>query len=75
MGFLQNYLGLEPAYKDGYDLPLLGADGFRSGHKDTMSCGVSNYAQRRGATGIIFEHERYDVERELRAYAEVTGLR
>ena len=24
MGFLQNYLGLEPAYKDGYDLPLLG---------------------------------------------------
>jgi hypothetical protein len=24
MGFLQNYLGLEPAYKDGYDLPLRG---------------------------------------------------
>jgi hypothetical protein len=24
LGFLQNYLGLEPAYKDGYDLPLLG---------------------------------------------------
>jgi hypothetical protein len=24
MGFLQNYLGLEPAYKDGYNLPLLG---------------------------------------------------
>jgi len=24
MGFLQNYLGLEPAYKNGYDLPLLG---------------------------------------------------
>ena len=24
MGFLQNYLGLEPAYKDGYELPLLG---------------------------------------------------
>ena len=24
MGFLQNYLGLEPAYKDGSDLPLLG---------------------------------------------------
>ena len=23
MGLLQNYLGLEPAYKDGYDLPLL----------------------------------------------------
>jgi hypothetical protein len=22
MGFLQNYLGLEPIYKDGYDLPL-----------------------------------------------------
>ena len=21
MGLLQNYLGLEPAYKDGYDLP------------------------------------------------------
>jgi len=24
MGFLQNYLGLEAAYKDGYDLPSLG---------------------------------------------------
>jgi len=24
VGFLQNYLGLEPAYKDGYHLPLLG---------------------------------------------------
>ena len=24
MGFLQNYLGREPAYKDGCDLPLLG---------------------------------------------------
>jgi hypothetical protein len=24
MGLLQNYLGLERAYKDGYDLPLLG---------------------------------------------------
>jgi hypothetical protein len=24
MGFPQNYLGLEQAYKDGYDLPLLG---------------------------------------------------
>lgn len=24
MGFLQNYRGLEPAYKDGYDLSLLG---------------------------------------------------
>ena len=24
MGFLQNYLGLEPACKDGYDLALLG---------------------------------------------------
>lgn len=45
MGFLHNYLGLEPAYKDRYDLPLLGmmpialhrdrpgADGFRSGHQ------------------------------------------
>jgi hypothetical protein len=22
MGLLQNYLGLEPAYKNGYDLPL-----------------------------------------------------
>jgi hypothetical protein len=24
MGFLQNYRGLEPAYKDGCDLPRLG---------------------------------------------------
>jgi hypothetical protein len=24
MGFLQNYLGLRQAYKDGYDLPVLG---------------------------------------------------
>jgi hypothetical protein len=75
MGFLHNYLSQEPAYKDGCDLPLLGADGFRSGHKDTMSCGVSNYAQRRGATDIIFETSGYDVERALRAYAEVAGLR
>ena len=30
MGFLQNYLGLEPAYKDGHDLPQpgYGARGF-----------------------------------------------
>jgi hypothetical protein len=25
MGLLQNYLGLELSYKDGHDLPLLGA--------------------------------------------------
>ena len=63
MGFLQNYLGLEPAYKDGYDLPLLGmmktalhrdrpgADGFRSGHQGHAFRyhGVPEYAQRRGA--------------------------
>jgi hypothetical protein len=24
LGFLQNYLDLEPAHKDGYGLPLLG---------------------------------------------------
>jgi len=30
---------------------------------------------RRGATGIIFGASGYDVERELRAYAEVAGLR
>ena len=29
----------------------------------------------RGATGIIFETSGYDVERELRAYAEIAGLR
>jgi hypothetical protein len=29
----------------------------------------------RGATGIIFGTSGYDVERELRAYAEVAGLR
>jgi 5,10-methylenetetrahydromethanopterin reductase len=28
-----------------------------------------------GATGIIFGTSGYDVERELRAYAEVAGLR
>ncbi len=27
MGFLQNYPGLEPVYKDGNDLPLLGMQG------------------------------------------------
>ncbi len=62
MGFLHNYLGLEPAYKDGYDLPLLGimkslhrdrpgAGGFRSGHQGHAFRyhGVPEYAQRRGA--------------------------
>jgi hypothetical protein len=29
----------------------------------------------RGATGIIFGTSGYDVERELRAYAEIAGLR
>ena len=28
-----------------------------------------------GATGVIFGTTGYDVERELRAYAEVAGLR
>jgi hypothetical protein len=32
-------------------------------------------AKARGATGIIFGTSGYDVERELRAYAEVAGLR
>ena len=31
--------------------------------------------EARGATGIIFGTTGYDVERELRAYAEVAGLR
>ena len=31
--------------------------------------------EARGATGIIFGATGYDVERELRAYAEVAGLR
>src|SRR6202030_153707 len=31
--------------------------------------------EARGATGIIFGTSGYDVERELRAYAEVAGLR
>ena len=31
--------------------------------------------ETRGATRIIFGTSGYDVERELRAYAEVTGLR
>jgi len=31
--------------------------------------------ETRGATGIIFGTSGYDVERELRAYAEVAGLR
>ena len=31
--------------------------------------------EARGATGIIFGSSGYDVERELRAYAEVAGLR
>ena len=30
--------------------------------------------EARGATGIIFGTSGYDVERELRAYAEVAGL-
>jgi hypothetical protein len=29
----------------------------------------------RGATGVIFGTSGYDVERELRTYAEVAGLR
>jgi hypothetical protein len=31
--------------------------------------------EARGATGIIFRTSSYDVERELRAYAEVAALR
>ncbi len=31
--------------------------------------------EARGATGIIFGTSGYDVERELRAYAQVVGLR
>jgi hypothetical protein len=31
--------------------------------------------EARGATGIIFGTSGYDVERELKAYAEVAGLR
>ena len=31
--------------------------------------------EARGATGIIFGTSGYDVERELRAYAKVAGLR
>ena len=31
--------------------------------------------EARGATGIIFGSSGYDIERELRAYAEVAGLR
>jgi hypothetical protein len=31
--------------------------------------------EARGATGIIFGTSGYDVERELRAYAGVAGLR
>ena len=31
--------------------------------------------EARGATGVIFGTTGYDVERELRAYAEVAGLR
>ena len=31
--------------------------------------------EARGATGIIFGTSGYDVERELRAYAEVAALR
>ena len=31
--------------------------------------------EARGATGIIFGTSGYDVKRELRAYAEVAGLR
>ena len=31
--------------------------------------------EARGATGIIFGTSGYDVERELRAYAEVAGMR
>ena len=31
--------------------------------------------EARSATGIIFGTSGYDVERELRAYAEVAGLR
>ena len=31
--------------------------------------------EARGATGIIFGTSGYDVEREMRAYAEVAGLR
>ena len=31
--------------------------------------------EARGATGIIFGTSGYDVERELRAYAEIAGLR
>jgi len=53
MGLLQNYLGLKPADKDGYDLPLPGADGFRSGHQDTHF-GITQYskhAQTSGARG------------------------
>ena len=64
MGFLQNYLGLEPAYKNGYDLPLRGydeialhrdrpgADGFRSRHQGTHFAyhGVPEYAQPSGAS-------------------------
>jgi 5,10-methylenetetrahydromethanopterin reductase len=34
-----------------------------------------NRLEARGATGIIFGTSGYDVERELRAYAEVAGLR
>ena len=30
--------------------------------------------EARGATGVIFGTSGYDVERELRAYAEVAGL-
>ena len=38
MGFLQNYLGLEPAYKNGYDLPLRGYDEIAL-HRDRPGAG------------------------------------
>jgi 5,10-methylenetetrahydromethanopterin reductase len=36
---------------------------------------TSPQLQARGATGIVFGTTGYDVERELRAYADVAGLR
>jgi hypothetical protein len=73
MGFLQNYLGLEPAYKDGYDLPLLGmmkslhrdrpgADGFGSGHQGTHF-GITGYQSTHNVGG------RRDAQRSHRRYA------
>jgi hypothetical protein len=45
-----------------------------TGTREALRERLAQY-EARGATGIIFGTSGYDVERELRAYAEVAGLR